>query len=74
MALSRLANDVLDFEFLSLAGIQRTDALIYFGPKTSQLYDVLEQLLADFLLICLRQTSDFSYCSFKDLCCHGHTI
>src|SRR5664279_5445715 len=52
------AKEILDIKSAALARIQRADALVYFGAKRVQLFDMGKQLAADLLLIGVRQARE----------------
>jgi len=59
------AKEILDIKGAALARIQRPDALVYFGAKGVQLFDMGKQLAADLLLIGVWQARKLCNGLFK---------
>jgi hypothetical protein len=53
-----LAKEILNIQDAAFAGIERTDAFIYFTAKRVELLDMREQLATDLFLIGVRQPGD----------------
>jgi hypothetical protein len=59
--------EFVDVERLTLACIERADALVDLCPQLAQPFDVRQQPLANLLLIGIRQGGDFRDCLFEHL-------
>ncbi len=64
-----LPKEIFYIQRLAFAGIERANAFIYLETELSQIFDVRQQALRDFLLIARRQVRQFGDGSFK---CFDH--
>jgi hypothetical protein len=59
------AKEILDIQIAAFAGIQRTDAIVYFGTKSISARSAVKQLAADLLLIGVWQARKLCNGLFK---------